>query len=145
MTTAAVNERLALFLNEAKPWEKKATSIPGVFLLKLPTFKGTAPSLAIEVNPVNAATRSAINRRGVIIRSGSELEEIIKLISNPKVSQLAKSIDQVNPAKESTTAKSGNDIFEIRILDNKIKSFDYFHIIFSKGFIQEYSYGCLTK
>ncbi|HEY6163715.1 MAG TPA: hypothetical protein VIW25_02290 [Nitrososphaeraceae archaeon] len=48
-------------------WEKKLTSILGVFLLKLPTFKGTSPSLAVEVNPVNRSG-SAKKRRGVIIR-----------------------------------------------------------------------------
>ena len=49
-------------------WEKKLTSIRGVFLLKLPAFKGTSPSLAVEVNPVNRSG-SATRRRGVIIRS----------------------------------------------------------------------------
>ena len=53
MSTA--DERLKQFLNEARDWEKKVTNIPGIFLLKLPTFKGTSPSLAIEVNPVNPA------------------------------------------------------------------------------------------
>src|SRR6188472_3843516 len=56
MTAAAVNEKLVQFLNEGKPWEKKATSIPGVFLFKLPTFKGTSSSLAIEINPVSSST-----------------------------------------------------------------------------------------
>ena len=51
MSTA--DERLRQFLTEGQAWEKKATSIAGVFLVKLPTFKGTSPSLAIEVNPVN--------------------------------------------------------------------------------------------
>jgi hypothetical protein len=111
MSTA--DERLKQFLNEARDWEKKVTNIPGIFLLKLPTFKGTSPSLAIEVNPVNPAG-SSTKRRGVIIRSNSELEEISRLLSDPKVAQLAKSIDEVNPSKESTAAKSGGtDVFEI--------------------------------
>jgi len=111
MSTA--DERLKQFLNEARDWEKKVTNIPGIFLLKLPTFKGTSPSLAIEVNPVTPAG-SSTKRRGIIIRSNSELEEISRLLSDPKVAQLAKSIDEVNPSKESTTAKSGGtDIFEI--------------------------------
>ena len=110
MSTA--DERLKQFLNEARDWEKKVTNIPGILLLKLPTFKGTSPSLAIEVNPVNPAG-SSTKRRGVIIRSNSELEEISRLLSNPKVAQLAKNIDEVNPSKESTTTRSGTDIFEI--------------------------------
>lgn len=105
--------RLRQFLNEGQAWEKKVTNIPGVSLLKLPTFKGTSPSLAIEVSPLNPAG-SSTKRRGVIIRSSSELEEINRLLSNPKVTQLAKSIDEVNPSRESASAKDdANDIFEI--------------------------------
>jgi hypothetical protein len=106
--------RLRQFLNEGQAWEKKVTNIPGVSLLKLPTFKGTSPSLAIEVSPLNPAGSTTTKRRGVIIRSSSELEEINRLLSNPKVAQLAKSIDEVNPSRESASAKDGaNDIFEI--------------------------------
>jgi hypothetical protein len=105
--------RLKQFLNEGQAWEKKVTNIPGVSLLKLPIFKGTSPSLAIEVTPLNPSG-SSTKRRGVIIRSSSELEEINRLLSNPKVSQLAKSIDEVNPSGELASAKDGaNDIFEI--------------------------------
>jgi hypothetical protein len=105
--------RLRQFLNEGQAWEKKVTNIPGVSLLKLPTFKGTSPSLAIEVTPLNTAG-SSTKRRGVIIRSSSELEEINRLLSNPKVAQLAKSIEEVNPSRDSASAKdSANDIFEI--------------------------------
>jgi hypothetical protein len=71
----------------------------------------TSPSLAIEINPVNLYG-SATKKRGVIIRSSSELEEISRLLSNPKVAQLAKRIDQVNPAKESGTSPKA-DIFEV--------------------------------
>ena len=109
MSTA--DERLRQFLNEGQGWEKKVTNIAGVFLVKLPTFRGTSPSLAIEVNPVTPAG-SVTKRRGVIIRSSSELEQISRLLSNPKVAQLAKSIDD-DPSKESTTTRSGTDIFEI--------------------------------
>jgi hypothetical protein len=111
--TAPINEKLVQFLNEGKPWEKKATSIPGVFLFKLPTFKGTSPSLAIEVNPVSSSTGAVTKKRGVIIRSAPELEEITQLLSNPKVAQLAKNIDEVNPQKDSTTGKSSSEVFEI--------------------------------
>jgi hypothetical protein len=48
-----------------------------------------------------------------MIRSISELGEISRLLSNPIVAQLAKSIDEVNPSEESSTTNSGSDIFEI--------------------------------
>jgi hypothetical protein len=49
----SADQRLIQFLNEGKDWEKKATSIPGIFLLRLPRFKSAAPSLAIEINPIS--------------------------------------------------------------------------------------------
>jgi hypothetical protein len=48
----SADQRLIQFLNEGKDWEKKATSIPGIFLLRLPR-KSAAPSLAIDINPVS--------------------------------------------------------------------------------------------
>jgi hypothetical protein len=55
-----------------------------------------SPLLAIEINPVDSSG-SATKKRGIVIRSGSELEEISRLLTNPKITQLAKSIDEVNP------------------------------------------------
>jgi hypothetical protein len=105
------DERLAQFLKNGKDWERKATSVPGVFLIKLPQFKGRAPSLAIEVNPVDASG-AVTKKRGIVIRSAPELEEITKLLINPKLEQLARSIDEVNPERKPAV-KAGEDVFEI--------------------------------
>jgi hypothetical protein len=44
------------------------TSIPGIFLLRLPRLKSAAPpSLAIEINPVGESG-SPTKKRGVVIR-----------------------------------------------------------------------------
>jgi hypothetical protein len=57
---------------------------------------------------------ASATKRGVVIRSGSELEKISRLLSNPKIAQLAKSIDEVNPEVETFSAKgSSPKIFEI--------------------------------
>jgi hypothetical protein len=108
----AANERLSQYLTEGKDWERKATSIPGVFLLKLPPFRGRPATLAIEINPVDSSG-AVLKKRGIIIRSATELDEINRLLSNPKISQLAKSVDGVNPERKLTTAKSEEDVFEI--------------------------------
>src|SRR5919198_1614386 len=98
--TADINGKLSHFLSEGQDWEKKPTNLPGVSLLKLPTFKKSPPSIAIEINPINATTGSARKKRGIIIRSGSELEQINQLLSNPKVIELAKRIEVVNPKED---------------------------------------------
>ena len=79
--TADVNDKLAQFLREGQNWEKRATNIQGVSLLKLPAFKKSPSSIGIEVNPEGTATK----KRGIIIRSGSELEQINQLLANPKL------------------------------------------------------------
>jgi len=109
---SAGDQRLTQFLKEGKDWERKATSIPGVFLLRLPGLKSTAPSLAIEINPVDSSG-FATKKRGVVIRSSYELEEITKLLTNPKLPQLAKSMDEVNPEVRGPTITKQSDIFEI--------------------------------
>ena len=94
------DERFSNFLTEGQDWERKATSLPGVFVLRLPAFKGRAASLAIQINPVDSSG-SATKKRGIIIRSASELDEISRLLTNPKISQLAKNIAEINPEEKN--------------------------------------------
>jgi len=110
--TEEANERLRQFLNDGRNWERKATNIPGVFLFRLPASKGRPASLSIEINPVDSHG-SITKKRGVVIRSASELDEISPLLRHPKVGELSKKIDQVNPKRETSTGKGGPDIFEI--------------------------------
>jgi hypothetical protein len=110
--TEEANERLRQFLNDGRNWERKATNIPGVFLFRLPASKGRPASIAIEINPTDTYG-SITKKRGVVIRSSSELDEIGRLLNNPKVGELSKKIDAVNPKIEATTGKGGPDIFEI--------------------------------
>jgi hypothetical protein len=108
----SIDNRLVQFLEDAKDWEKKATNIPGVFLLKLPSFKQRSAALAIEVNPLGASG-AVTKRRGIVVRSSKELEEINKLLSHPKMAELAKLVDQVNPEKAATETNPENTVFEI--------------------------------
>jgi hypothetical protein len=112
--TEEANERLRQFLNEGRNWERKATNIPGAFLFRLPATKGRPASLAIEINPVDTYG-SVTKKRGVLIRSSSELDEISRLLSHAKDSELAIKIDLVNPKREATTLSGtgSSDIFEI--------------------------------
>ena len=111
--SAATDQRLTKFIKEGKDWERKATSIPGIFLLRLPGLKSTAPSLAIEINPVDSSG-SPTKKRGVVIRSSYELAQINNLLSNPKLAQLAKSMDEVNPeVRRGPQTTKESVVFEI--------------------------------
>jgi hypothetical protein len=81
-------------------------------MFRLPASKGRPASLAIEINPVDTYD-SITKKRGVVLRSSSELNEISHLLSHPKVGKLSKKIDAVNPKREATTGKGAPDIFEI--------------------------------
>src|SRR5205807_7236265 len=111
--TEEANERLRQFLNDGRNWERKATNLPGVFLFRLPASKGRPASLAIEINPVDTYG-SITKKRGVVIRSASELDEVSRLLGHPKVDELSKKIDAINPKREEATIGNGGpDIFEI--------------------------------
>lgn len=105
-------ERLSQFLNEGKDWERKPTSIPGVFLFKLPEYRGRPPTIAIEINPLNS-NGAPSKKRGIVIKSSEELNSILELIGNSKVSQLAQSIDNVNPERKTVVKSDSTDVFEI--------------------------------
>jgi hypothetical protein len=108
-----IDERLSQFLREGKNWERKATSIKGVFLIKLPEYKSRPPYIAMEINPVDS-TGAATKKRGILIKSSSELEQISNILTNAKIVQLATSLDEVNPEKKSRAPQSTEtDVFEI--------------------------------
>ena len=107
--TEEPNERLKQFLNDGRNWERKATNIPGVFLFRLPATRGRPASLALEINPVDTYG-SITKKRGVVIKSASELDEISRLLGHPKVGELSKRIVAVNPKIENATS---SDIFQI--------------------------------
>lgn len=108
-----IDERLSQFLREGKNWERKATSIPEVFLIKLPEYKSRPPCIAMEINPVDS-TGVATKKRGILIKSSSELEQTSNILTNAKIVQLATSLDEVNPEKKSRVPQSTEtDVFEI--------------------------------
>src|SRR5215831_2934580 len=108
----AVEDRLTGFLKDARAWERKATNIPGVFLLKLPSSRTRQAAIAIEINPVDFAG-SATKKRGIVVRSASELDEFNRILSNQKLVELTRNMDQVNPKQKEATSIGRSNLFEI--------------------------------
>ena len=108
----AVEDRLTGFLRDARAWERKATNIPGVFLLKLPSSRSRQAAIAIEINLVDSAG-SATKKRGIVVRSASELDEFNRILSNQKLVELTRNMDQVNPKQKEATTIGASDVFEI--------------------------------
>jgi hypothetical protein len=73
-------------------------------LLQIPVETTTTrqAAIAIEINPVDSAG-SATKKRGIVVRSVSELDEFNRILSNQKLVELARKMDQVNPSVFNTS------------------------------------------
>ena len=81
-------------------------------MLKLPSSRTRQAAVAIEVNPVDA-TGSATKKRGIVIRSASELNEFNRILANQKLVELASKSDEVNPKQKEAQTATGSNVFEI--------------------------------
>jgi hypothetical protein len=100
-------------LNEGKDWDRKQTNVPGVFLLKLPAFRSRPACIAIEIDAFGRSGGGANRRRGLIIRSKEEIEQLSHILNNDKVIELASALEKVNPVQTSTSSTVDSEIFEI--------------------------------
>ena len=75
-------------MSKSRNWERRSTNVSGIFLLKLPSSRFRQASIAIEINPVDAAG-SATKKRGIVIRSASELDLFSHILANQKLTELS--------------------------------------------------------
>ena len=112
MGNETVDNRLTDFLNEGKDWERKQTNVPGVFLLKLPAFRSRPACIAIEIDALSRGGGGG-NRRGLIIRSKEEIDQLSNILTNDKVIELASAVEKVNPVQTNTSSTMDSEVFEI--------------------------------
>ncbi|MCJ7730885.1 hypothetical protein MUP51_01095 [Candidatus Bathyarchaeota archaeon] len=103
-------EKLEEFLQSGKDWAKVKTSVPGVFVMKMPGSKNKEPSLSVEINPVDSGG-SPTKRRGLIIRSVDELLEFKDILSNDKLETLLEMLEDVNPG--TPEGKQSKEVIEL--------------------------------
>ncbi|NLX49877.1 MAG: hypothetical protein GXY82_08425 [Methanospirillum sp.] len=106
-----ISESLRRLLEQGEDWERKNTTVPGVFLVKLPRTRNRPASLAIELNPIGE-NGLPLKRKGVMIMSGQELLAFRRLFENPKVSAVMDSIDDLFPERRGS-GRTANDVVEI--------------------------------
>ncbi|RLI09249.1 hypothetical protein DRO42_04730 [Candidatus Bathyarchaeota archaeon] len=106
-----MSEKLSDFLENGKDWGKLKTTVPGVFVLKLPPYKSSPGRLAVEINPVDASGNPT-KRRGLIIRSIEECRTFRELLGNEKVENLLEMLEEVNPQTPGR-GKRSEEIIEI--------------------------------
>ncbi|MFZ8858324.1 MAG: hypothetical protein ACO2O1_08840 [Candidatus Caldarchaeales archaeon] len=93
---ASLEQKLREFMRNGEDWERSRTSIPGVFVVKLPGRGSRGPELALEINPVDSQGQPK-KKRGYMVRGKADLEELTKIISNPRLTRLAEALEAVNP------------------------------------------------
>jgi len=104
--------KLAEFLKNGKDWSRLRTSLPGVFVLKLPAYKRSPSRLAIELNPVGE-DGAPKKKRGLVLRSMAELEEFRQLFQYEKLLKLMEMLEAVNPKVEAGRRGKGEEVIEL--------------------------------
>lgn len=105
-------EKLANFLRTGKDWARLVTSIPGVFVLKLPQYKRSPTRLTVELNPVDESGRPT-KRRGLVVRSMAELEAYKDAFQYEKLAKLLTMLEAINPQVEAVKRRRGEDVLEL--------------------------------
>jgi hypothetical protein len=109
-----MKEKLEAKLRDMEDWEKTATTVPGVKIIKIPENKFTPARLAIEMIPVDDKGKQ-LKKKGILVISNKDLfDRYKKLFENEKVIELINSIDQLRdslPKKEEI--ETSEDTFEI--------------------------------
>ena len=113
MGNETVDNRLKDFLNEGRDWERKQTNVPGIFLLKLPAFRSRPACIAMEIDALGRGGGGGNRRRGLIIRSKQEIDQLSNILTNDKVIELASSVEKVNPVQTNTSSTMDSEVFEI--------------------------------
>jgi hypothetical protein len=99
-----LEESLRQFLQDGKDWERRPTSVPGVFLMKLPGYRKSPSRLVAEINPVDPYGNPT-KKRGLLVRSVRDLSNYRQLLHQEKLDGLLRTLDQINPpeAKQEKT------------------------------------------
>jgi len=113
MSTDQKDKRLLEFLENGKDWERKQTNIPGVFLIRLPQFRSRPACIGVELDALNRGG-GGNRRRGIILRTSEELQQLLDIVTNKKLSELTSSIEKVNPVQQvNMGVHLDNEIFEV--------------------------------
>jgi hypothetical protein len=105
-------DKLADLLKTGKDWSRIRTSVPSVFVVKLPPYRSSPTRLVVELNPIDE-TGTPKMRRGFILRSTAELEEFKELFSDEKLPKLLRMIDSVNPKFEAGKRRTEEGVIEL--------------------------------
>ncbi len=99
-----MEDELRTHLDEAKDWEKLPTSIPGVFVVKVPGTKNRKARLMVEVNPVDKNGQPK-KRKGLFVADFEMYLQFTEALQDDRIGKLIKTVDGINPADSKKEAK----------------------------------------
>jgi len=103
-------ETLTKFLKTGSDWGRMRTTVPGIFVLKMPAYRSSPARLAVELNPVDDAGATT-KKRGLVLRSSKELEDYKAIFQYEKLAPLLKNLDAINPPAKKVRA--GEEVIEL--------------------------------
>jgi hypothetical protein len=93
----SVEESLRMVLQSGRDWQRVSVKgAPGVFVVKAPAYRGRPASLIIEVNPLGP-DGTPMKRRGLMLRSLSELRQFREIISAKRLEEVLEAVEKINP------------------------------------------------
>jgi hypothetical protein len=107
-----LTDQLKTFIEEGQDWERKATTVKGVSIIRLPKTKNRSASLAIDINPVNEHG-IPMKKKGIMLMNAAELAAFRSAFNNAKVDNLIKALEDVLPERRVAAIPAKPDVLQI--------------------------------
>ena len=107
-----LTETLRAFIEEGGDWERKATTLAGVSIIRLPATKNRPASLAIDINPLGE-NRLPMKKKGIMIMNATELAAFRAVFNNEKADSLVKALEEIFPERKSAAKTKKTDVVQL--------------------------------
>jgi hypothetical protein len=101
-----MKDQLEKFLKTGTAWEKMATDVPGIFIVKAPGPKANpdAGRLMLEVNPVDESGKPR-KFKGLMLNDRESFTQFLETMQDDRAYKILTAMEQVNPPKAQKTMK----------------------------------------
>jgi len=107
-----LTETLRAFIEEGGDWERKATTLAGVSIIRLPATKNRPASLAIDINPLGE-NGLPMKKKGIMIMHADDLAAFRAIFNNEKTDSLVKALEEVLPERKSAAKTKKTDVVQL--------------------------------
>ena len=107
-----LTETLKAFIEEGGDWERKATTLAGVSIIRLPATKNRPASLAIDINPLGE-NGLPMKKKGIMIMNAAELVAFRAVFNSDKMDSLLRALEEVLPERKSGAKSKKADVVQL--------------------------------